>query len=136
MPNFMLAFVEEMEKISASLRLSQFSKIRRGKTPIRIANALKKAPPIPPAGGRVQGMLKKASAKQKALEGTVTARPYISSAVTAAVPAAMLGTIYGGPRMGKAFGAVGASLGVGNQALKDWAERNKRKQISKKILGV
>lgn len=136
MPHFIQSFVEEMEKISASMRLSQFSKIRRGKTPIRIANVLRKVPPIPPAEGYVRGMLKKASTKQKALEGTVAARPYVSSAVTAAVPAAMLGTLYGGPRMGKAFGAIGASMGLGNQALKDWAEKNKRKQISKKILGV
>lgn len=73
--------------------------------------------------------------KGQALHGFARARPYVSGAVKAGVPAAVLGSIYGGKRTAKLLGAVGAAAGATNEALKGWAEKNKRRSAARALLG-
>lgn len=77
--------------------------------------------------------------KQKALEGFAKSRPYVVGGIKAGVPAAVFGKILvgDGPKGSKAArvaGLVGAGLGVGNEYMKDWAEKNKRRSVAKKLL--
>jgi hypothetical protein len=84
---------------------------------------------------------KRESRTDRALSAFAKARPYAVGAVKAGVPAAVLGGIMGASKTGvrgahsaRVFGALGAGAGVANQAIKDWAERHKRKKISKELL--
>ena len=77
--------------------------------------------------------------KERALESFVKVRPYAASGFGAGVPAAVFGKIVGGEgptgsRLARTLGIVGAGLGMGNEALKQWAKKNKRRRISKAIL--
>lgn len=79
--------------------------------------------------------------REKVMGGLSEARPYAVSGIKAGVPAALFGKIMigEGPKASHAAriaGLVGASLGVGNEAMKRWAEQNKRQALAKKILNV
>jgi hypothetical protein len=102
----------------------------------------------PPPAATVDGEESEKSAEKKwkerktqALSAFAKARPYAVSGIKAGVPAAVLGGIMGagkegarGSRAAKIFGALGAGAGMANQAIKDWAEKNKRKAVAKEIL--
>lgn len=150
--------IDELEKIGVSMRNAGFMQSRRGIRPIRVDTLVGRESritepeqvaqdpeldqPAPPqmANDSDEGdpaVGKTASSKgtkEKAMRSFVAARPYLSSAAKAAVPAAMLGGVYGGPRSAKLFGAIGATGGLVNQALKDWAQTHKRKDVAKDIL--
>ena len=74
--------------------------------------------------------------RDRLMEGFATARPYVVSGVKAGVPAALLGKVFFGDKSAKGLAVVGSGLGVANQALKDWAEKHKRKAVAKKLLGT
>lgn len=154
--------LDELEKISASTQMAGYMQSRRGTRPYRVSTLLAKdqarphvsepnllvqnpendqaQPAEPDTGeedaqslGKIAGKLSESN--EKALGAFAKARPYVSSAAQSAVPAALLGGVYGGKRTAKVFGTVGAGAGVLNQALKNWAEKNKRKRVAKEILG-
>jgi len=70
----------------------------------------------------------------KAIERFGEARPYVAGALKAGLPAAIFGNFYGGPKLGKTIGLVGAGAGLTNEFLKSWAQKNKRKAVARKIL--
>lgn len=77
--------------------------------------------------------------KQRALEGFVKARPYVSAGLKAGVPAAVMGKLLvgegkAGTRAGQVLGVLGAGAGVTDEALEQWARRNKRRREAKTIL--
>lgn len=148
-------FLDELEKMGASYRNAGYLQSRRGIRPIRVDTLINRTssvtepeqvaqnpeldqPPAAMASEEDSGEAsigKTAGEKtEKAMHGFVRARPYASSALGAAVPAALLGGIYGGPRAAKTFGTVGGVLGLANQGLKDWAKAHKRKGVAKAIL--
>ena len=156
--HMLAGFADEMEKICASLMSAGYMQSRRGTRPYRVStllgresspsltepNSLTQNPendrPVPPQaeGGEDDGSASigktAESKKEKALGAFASARPYVAEGVKAGVPAALLGNIYGGTRGAKIFGAIGTTGGVVNQALKDWAEKNKRKRVARRIL--
>lgn len=67
------------------------------------------------------------------MRGFVKARPYAAGAFEAGVPAAVLGNIVGGRRLGTAMGVGAAGLGAANEALKQWEKKHPRK--ARKVLG-
>lgn len=151
---------DELEKIGVSMRQAGFMQARRGTRPYRVDTLLGKQPgfvepntvtqapeldqpPAPqlaqeedegdPAVGKTaevdwEGM------GTKAMHGFVGARPYVVGGLQAGVPAAVLGNIVGGRRLGIIAGLGGTGAGMINEHLKQWAARNKRKALSKKIL--
>lgn len=153
-------FLDELEKIGASTQMAGYLQSRRGTRPYRVSTLLNKdtkpnitepnllvqnpendqpAPAEPDTGeddaqslGKIAGRL--SERKQKAMEGFAKVRPYVASGVKAGLPAAVLGNIYGGKRTAKVFGAVGAGAGVLNEALQNWAEKNKRRRVAKELL--
>jgi len=151
-------FYDELEKIGTSYRMANHLQARRGTRPIRAHNLLSKSSPDitepeqtaqdpdleQPESAQLVGeedegasVGKTASSedtKERVMRGFVKAQPYASSAAKAAVPAALLGGVYGGKRTAKAFGTVGALAGLASQGLRDWAEKNKRKSVAKEIL--
>ena len=150
-------FLDELEKISARKGTASWMQTRSGTRPIRVHNLVGRdslhglssgvesreqsaqapeleRPDDPEPAEETKEAADLGEAKTKALEGFVAARPYVSSTVQAAVPAAVLGGILGGPRMAKTLGVIGGGAGVANEALKQWAEKNKRRKLSKKIL--
>lgn len=77
--------------------------------------------------------------KEKAISGFAAARPYVSSAVKAGVPSAimakmLMGEGAKGTRAAQVAGVLGAGAGLANRALKNWALKHKRKGIAKEIL--
>jgi hypothetical protein len=150
--------IDELEKIGVSMREAGFMQSRRGTRPYRVdtlvnrqskltePNTVAQTPELdqPPEPQMAQdedegdpSVGKTASTKdvkEKAMRGFVEARPYVSSALGGAVPAALLGGVYGGKRTAKIFGTLGAAGGLVNQGLKDWARSHKRKAVAKKIL--
>jgi hypothetical protein len=79
------------------------------------------------------------SLKQRALEGFVGVRPYVSSGLKTGIPAAVMGKLLVGEgkvstRAGQVLGVLGATAGVADEALKQWASRNKRRKAARTIL--
>jgi hypothetical protein len=77
--------------------------------------------------------------KEKAIGAFVKARPYVAGGLKAGIPAALAGKIIAGegPRgsnVARVAGIIGAGLGVANEGLKNWAEKNKRKAVAKQLL--
>jgi hypothetical protein len=146
------AVFDEMEKIAASKGQAGYMQSRSGRRSMRVSTLMAKgapditepdqtaqdpeADPGTPANPEDESGEKMAAddLKTKALGGFASARPYVASAFKAGVPAALLGGVMGGPRAAKVMGAVGAGLGVTNEALENWAEKNKRKAVARKIL--
>ena len=155
-----LGFVDELEKISASKGMASYMQTRRGTRPIRVDTLLSKEnrdsvaqdtdleQPDPPTSANEEsegggdgdgGAVKMAKVftkerKEKAIGAFAKARPYVAGGFTAGVPAALLGGVMGGKKTAKTLGIIGAAAGVTNEALKDWAEKNKRKRVARKIL--
>jgi hypothetical protein len=82
----------------------------------------------------------KNEAKEKAMEGAAKARPWVSSAVKGAVPAAVAANFLL-PFEGKAksrlvatIGALGGAAGLTDRYLKRWARKHKRRKAAKEIL--
>jgi hypothetical protein len=72
--------------------------------------------------------------KEKVIGGFAAARPYVAEAFKAGVPAAVLGNIMSGQRLGRVMGVGGAGLGIANTYLRQWAEKNKRHKAAKQLL--
>lgn len=156
------AMLDELGKIAASYGSAGYMQSRRGTRSLRVDTLLgqsrspqtqdqqpgyvepntvsqnpeQEQPQSPEMENEDMGKEADKNLKTKAMEGFVAARPYVASGVKAAIPAAMLGGIIRsrGSGLAKAMGAAGAVAGVGNEALERWAEKNKRRAISKKIL--
>lgn len=154
-----------LEKRAVAKSVSHFTQTRTGRRPISVGTLLKKETAYLPTsqqgernqdaeksedleieGGR--GMEEKLGSvsekKEKAIGAAASARPWIKSGVTAAIPAAVAANFLIPAskepwlsRKGKivaGVGALGAGAGIADRALKDWAEKNKRKAIAKQIL--
>jgi len=140
--------MDELEKIAASRVAAPFMQRREGIRPIRVHNLLGRdtvtqdpemEPAEPPeADQAVDGGAEKTARekpfKEKALETFAKARPYVASGVKAGLPMAAIGNLTVGRKTGIVAGTVGTAAGVVNEALKQWAEKNKRKSVAKKIL--
>lgn len=158
------ALFDEVEKIGASWRQAGYMQSRRGIRPLRVDTLLSKSssdvdnfsdnaspaeaePPSAsyatdePDDGSAIG--KAASAeeprREKVMKGFAQARPYVVGGIKAGVPAALFGKIMAGegPAGSKAAriaGVTGAGLGVANEYMKQWAEKNKRKDVAKRLL--
>ena len=82
--------------------------------------------------------------KEKAIGAAASARPWIKAGIKGAVPASIAASLMipaskepwvaRKNRIVAGIGAIGAGAGVADKALKDWAERNKRKAVAKQIL--
>jgi hypothetical protein len=154
---------DELEKISASKQLAGYLQARSGRRPIRAHNLVDRAsvnltapdsltqnPELEPAqpsqpaetfesGEPVLGKTASEKVKQKALTGFAKARPYVAEGIKGALPAALFGKIMAGEgpkgsHTARVMGVLGAAAGITNRALKDWAERHKRREVAKKIL--
>jgi hypothetical protein len=152
--------IDELEKIGLSMREAGFMQSRRGTRPIRVDTLVNRQskitepdtvaqspeldqPPPPdasqdedegdPAVGKT-AEVDWSGMGTRAMHGFAGARPYAVGAVQAGVPAAVLGNIVGGRRLGIIAGLGGAGLGATNEALKQWAEKNKRTALAKKLL--
>ena len=151
---------DELEKIAVSTGQAGFMQSRRGTRPYRVDTLLGKQPgyvepntvsqnpeqdqPAPPQLSQEEDEGDPAVGKtaevdwegmgNKAMHGFVGARPYVVGGLQAGVPAAVLGNIVGGRRLGIMAGLGGTGAGVVNEHLKAWAAKNKRKALSKKIL--
>lgn len=76
---------------------------------------------------------------EKAMAGMSQARPYVVGGIKAAIPAAFFAKIMAGEgakgsHAARVAGLAGAGLGVANEYMKQWAEKNKRQELAKKIL--
>jgi hypothetical protein len=145
------AIFDELEKVGASARSAGYMQSRQGVRPIRVHNLVDKTnrtltsdpelePPAPMSSNDDEDQeIGKTAAKpvgEKVMEGFAEARPYVVGAAKGAVPAAVLGGIFGKRRATKIIPSViGAGLGAADVGIKDWAERHKRKAVAKKILG-
>jgi hypothetical protein len=152
--------IDELEKIGVSMRHAGFMQARRGTRPYRVDTLLGKQPgyvepntvtqapeldqPPPsqaaqeedegdPAVGKTAQVLSPETA-EKAMQGFATARPYAVGALQAGVPAAVLGNIVGGRKLGIIGGIGGAGLGSVNEYLKQWAQKNRRQAVAKRLL--
>lgn len=77
--------------------------------------------------------------KERAMSTFVKARPYAAGAAKAGIPAALAGKmLFEGaswaPHAARTAGIIGATAGVANEALKEWARRKKRGKLRKEIL--
>lgn len=78
--------------------------------------------------------------KDKAIGAAAQARPWIKSGVKGAIPAAIAANLLlpfeGGAKRGLVAGAgiLGAGLGMGDRALKQWAKKHKGRKVAKEIL--
>lgn len=153
----LIGFFDEMQKMAASKGMAGYMQSRRGTRPYRVSTLLQREQPEqathnpemdqpdPPenaaesgeGGGGAVKMAKVLSKerKEKAIGAFAKARPYVAGGFTAGVPAALLGGVLGGKKTAKTLGVLGAAAGVTNEALKDWAEKHKRKRVAKEILG-
>ena len=132
------SMLDELEKIGASCKGTSYQQTRSGRRPIRVGTLLKKE--------RENGTLSKranvSDKQEKAMEGFVAARPYVKGAVTGAVPGALLGGVLGGNKAGhgyklaKGLAAFGATLGTADVGLKQWAAKNKRKKLARRVLAA
>ena len=76
---------------------------------------------------------------EKAMEGMSKARPYVVGGIKAGIPSAffakaLVGEGAKGSHAARIAGITGAGLGVANEYMKRWAEKNKQKALAKKIL--
>lgn len=157
------AFFEELEKLGVSKGDSFFMQSRKGRRPIRAHKLLEKetafSRPQKEEGGsdlssdyeREYGggmedkvaAAKKDSLERKAIRGAVSARPWVSSAVRGAIPAAVAsnflipatsakGVKYKS-RIVAGMGLLGAGAGVADRALKNWSKRNPRTAEARKL---
>ena len=156
---------DELQKIAASKQMSAHMQSRSGRRPIRAHNLLARdsspspttpdsvaqnpelepAAPAQPAepsegGEPVMGKTAAEELKERALTGFAKARPYVAEGIKGALPAALFGKIMAGEgakgsHAARVMGLLGATAGVTNRALKDWAEKHKRRHVAKKILG-
>lgn len=162
MDQILPSFLDELVKIAVSKRDASFMQTRSGRRPIRAHKLLEKETAFkrPPkvddydAGSGHEyeygsGMSEKLGesqsdkAKQTMMRGAVAARPWVSSAVKGAIPAAVaanflipttseLATKRKG-RVVAGIGALGALAGVADRALKDWAQKHPRSELATKL---
>jgi hypothetical protein len=169
MDQFLPAFFEELEKLGVSKRGAPFMQSRAGRRPIRAQKLLEKdnafsRPPTEGGGGDDSasgyeheyggGMAEKVGSvvppekrketlQTKAIRSAVGARPWVSSAVKGAIPAAVAanfllpassqqGLKYKS-RIVAGIGALGAGAGVADRALKIWAAKNPRAEVAKQL---
>lgn len=153
---------DELEKISARRNIAGYMQTRSGRRPIRASTLLAKpqlapdsssgpnpsvepdaveaqAEPAVEGTGEMEGDEKIAKIltkehKEKALEGFAAARPYVASTVKGAVPGALLGGVLGGSRAAKIGAGIGGTLSLTNEALRNWAEKHKRRAVAKRLL--
>jgi hypothetical protein len=154
---------DELEKIGASTQMAGYMQSRRGTRPYRVSTLLSRdsrpnltnpdsvaqnpeldqPPPAQPAsdeeGEPALGKTASETMKERALTGFAKARPYVAEGVKGALPAALFGKIMAGEgpkgsHTARVMGVLGAAAGITNRALKDWAERHKRREVAKKIL--
>lgn len=158
--HILAGMIDELEKIGASMRQAGFMQSRRGTRPIRVETLvgrqskitepdtiaqdpeLDQPPPAQfaqeedegdPAVGKTAQAFSPETA-EKAMHGFASARPYAVGALQAGVPAAVLGNIVGGRKLGIIGGLGGAGLGSVNEYLKQWAQKNKRQALARKLL--
>lgn len=151
---------DEMEKIAASYRTAGYLQSRSGIRPIRVHNLLDRdllthnpevdrslpAEAITPETEHSQGdELGKTAAdegfQERAMGRFDKVRPYVAGAIKAGVPAAVFGKILAGEgaramHTARVMGLLGAAAGVGNESVKNWAEKHKRTDVAKRILKV
>lgn len=164
MDQIITAFFDEFEKIAVSKKDSPFMQSRAGRRPIRAENLLRResetsqslhAPPSVVAeesateheygDGMAEklGERKKEPLKIKAIRTAVEARPWVSSGVKGAIPAAIVsnflipatsqkGLKYKS-RIVSGAAALGAAAGVGDKALKEWAKKNPRTLVAREL---
>lgn len=82
--------------------------------------------------------------RDRAIGAAATARPWVKSGIKGAIPAAVAANflipateqpwLRRKSKIVAGMTAVGAGLGVADKALKDWAEKNKRKAVAREIL--
>lgn len=157
--HILAGLIDELEKIGVSMRQAGFMQARRGTRPYRVDTLLGKSsspgyvepnttsqapeldqPPDPQLaqeedeGDPAVGKTAEADLGTKAMQGFAEARPYVVGGLQAGVPMAVLGNIVGGRKAGIGAGLVGTGLGATNEYLKQWAEKNKRKAVAKKLL--
>ena len=155
---------DELEKIGASMRSAGYMQSRRGTRSLRVDTLLNRgaqqdtpttssveqdmqAPEVDQpepaqvaqddAGeGTSVGKVASKSKSDKALEAFSEVRPYAVSGLKAGIPAAffMKTMVPSSAGAARTAGLVGAGLGMGNEYLERWAEKNKRKAVAKKIL--
>lgn len=158
MDQMLPSFFEELEKLGVSKRDSSFMQSRRGRRPIRAHKLLEKENARPQndeegtASGHEyehgMGMEEKLgesrdSTRRKAIRGAVAARPWMSSAVKGAIPAAVAANFLIPATSEKAMrhksrivagiGALGAGIGVTDRALKNWARKHPRTTEAKTL---
>ncbi len=152
--------IDELEKISVSMREAGFMQSRRGTRPLRVDTLVNRQskitepdtisqspeldqPPEPEVvgdqdeGDAAVGKTAQSNISagaERAMHGFAEARPYVVGGLKAGVPSAVLGNIVGGRRAGAIAGGVGTAAGVMNEYLKDWAQKHKRKAVAKKLL--
>lgn len=153
------SFFSELEKIALSKKDAPFMQSRTGRRPIRAHKLLEKRMSFGrdevgdgPAdyeheqGAGMEDKLgsdKTKKYKRKAIRGAVEARPWVSSGVKGAIPAAVAanflipatsekGMRYKS-RIVAGVGALGAAAGVADRALKRWAKRNPRSAAAKQL---
>ncbi len=154
------SFFEELEKLGVSKRESSFMQARKNRRPIRVHTLLKKETAFSgstgddtgDAGNSAEnereyggGMEEKLGARKerldkKAIRAGVAARPWISSAVKAAVPAAVAANflipaskskaLQNKSRVVAGIGVLGAGAGIADRALKRWARRHPRSKAA------
>lgn len=161
MDQFFPAFFDELEKLGVSKRDSAFMQSRKGRRPIRAHRLLQKetsfnrpqemdsvgepSPEYEVGGGMAEklGAKKDESIGKKAIRGAVSARPWVSSGVKGAIPAAIVsnflipatsqkGLKYKS-RIVSGAAALGAGVGVADKALKDWARKNPRTDVARAL---
>jgi hypothetical protein len=161
MDQILPAFFEELEKIGVSKRDSSFMQSRKGRRPIRAGKLLEKETAFkrPPKeeddnatsdheiehGGGMEEKLgaDKDSPQRKAIRAGVAARPWVSSAVKGAIPAAVAANFLIPATSEKAMkhksrivagmGALGAAAGLTDRALKRWARKHPKTEAAKSL---
>lgn len=153
------SFFNELEKIALSKKDAPFMQSRSGRRPIRAQKLLEKqmsfgrdelgvqaADYEHEHGGGMEDKLgedRTKKYKRKAIRGAVEARPWVSSGVKGAIPAAVAanflipatserGMKYKS-RIVAGVGALGAAAGVADRALKRWAKKNPRSAAAKQL---
>jgi len=155
------SFFEELEKLGVSKRDSSFMQSRKGRRPIRVGRVLEKETAFkrPPKEAEEEsdkdheiehgnGMEEKSAAikdstKRKVIGGAVESRPWVSSAVKAAVPSALTANFLIPATSERAMkyksrivagaGLLGAAAGATDLALKRWAKRHPRTEAARAL---
>lgn len=151
------ALFDELEKLAVSSEVSPFMQSRKGRRPIRVAKLIalerhRNSPADEETTGAFEhemgsGMMddklgEDRTLKERAMHGFVRARPYAAAAAQSGIPAALAGKFLfegGSGRLAghaaRTFGLIGAGAGITNEALKQWAIKNRRRKEAKQILG-